>query len=57
MLAKMVENLSPRNRKAVVDLCDSNLKQRNEQEKDREKRCDAFTGEGNWCKIFMQEMT
>lgn len=41
----MVENLSPRKRKAVVDLCDSNLKQRKEQEKDREKRCDAFTGE------------
>ena len=45
MLAKMVENLSPRKRKAVVDLCDSNLKQRKEQEKDRKKRCDAFTGE------------
>ena len=45
MLAKMVENLSPRKRKAVVDLCDSNLKQRKVQEKDREKRCDAFTGE------------
>ena len=45
VLAKMVENLSPRKRKAVVDLCDSNLKQRKEQEKDRKKRCDAFTGE------------
>ena len=45
MLAKMVENLSPRKRKAVVDLCDSNLQQRKEQEKDRKKRCDAFTGE------------
>ena len=45
MLAKMVENLSPRKRKAVVDLCDRNLKQRKEQEKDRKKRCDAFTGE------------
>ena len=41
----MVENLSPRKRKAVVYLCDSNLKQRKEQERDREKRCDAFTGE------------
>ena len=28
-----------------MDLCDSNLKQRKEQEKDRKKRCDAFTGE------------
>ena len=43
LLAKMVESLSPRKRKAVVDLCDSNLKRRKEQEKDRKKRCDAFT--------------
>ena len=26
VLAKIVENLSPRKEKAVVDLCDSNLK-------------------------------
>ena len=48
----MVENLSPRKRKAVVDLCDSNLKQRKEQEKDRKKRCDTFTGEVNMVQNF-----
>ena len=32
VLAKMVESLSPRKRKAVEDLCDINLKRRKEQE-------------------------
>jgi len=37
VLAKMVESLSPTKRKVVVDLCDSNLKQRKEQEKETNK--------------------
>lgn len=38
VLAKMVQDLSPRKRKAVVDLCDSNSKRRKEHEKDRRKK-------------------
>ena len=45
VLAKMVQDLSPRKRKAVVDLCDNNSKRRKEQDKDRKKRCDALTNE------------
>ena len=43
VLAKMVQDLSPRKRKAVVDLCDNNSKRRKEQDKERKKRCDALT--------------
>ena len=45
VLAKMVQDLSPRKRKAVVDLCDNNSKRRKEQDKDRKKRCDALTND------------
>ena len=37
VLAKMVESLNPRKRKAVEDLCDINLKRRKEQEKETNK--------------------
>ena len=43
VLAKIVQDLSPRKRKAVVDLCDNNFKRRKEHSKDRKKRCDALT--------------
>ena len=43
VLAKIVQDLSPRKRKAVVDLCDNNFKGRKEYSKDRKKRCDALT--------------
>jgi len=45
VLAKMVQDLSPRKRKAVVDLCDKNSKRRKEQDKERKKRCDALTND------------
>ena len=45
VLTKMVKDLSPRKRKAVVDLCDNNSKQRKEQDKVRKKRCDALTND------------
>ena len=43
VLAKIVQDLSPRKRKAVVDLCDKSFKRRKEYSKDRKKRCDALT--------------
>ena len=43
VLAKIVQDLSPRKRKAVVDLCDNKFKRRKEHSKDRKKRCDALT--------------
>ncbi|PFX13176.1 hypothetical protein AWC38_SpisGene22766 [Stylophora pistillata] len=45
VLAKMVQDLSPRKRKAVVDLCDNNSKSRKEHKKDSKKRCDALTSD------------
>ena len=39
VLAKIVQDLSPRKWKAVVDLCDNKFKQRKEYSKDRKKRC------------------
>ena len=43
VLPKIVQDLSPRKRKAVVDLYDNNFKRRKEYSKDRKKRCDALT--------------
>ena len=43
VLAKIVQDLFPRKRKGVVDLCDNNFKGRKECSKDRKKRCDALT--------------
>ena len=43
VLAKMVQDLSPRKLKAVMDLCDNNFKRKKEHSKDRKKRCDALT--------------
>ena len=45
VLAKMVQDLSPRKRKAVVDLCDNNSKRRKEQDQERKKICDALTND------------
>jgi len=45
VLAKMVQDLSPRKRKAVVDLCDNNSKRRKEQDQERKKICHALTND------------
>ena len=42
VLAKIVQDVFPRKRKAVGDLCDNNFKRRKECSKDRKKRCDAL---------------
>jgi len=46
VLAKLVQNLSPRKRKSVIDLCDVSQKRRKlEFEEQRKKRCDALSDE------------
>ena len=45
VLAQIVQDLSPRKRKAVIDLCGGNSKRRKEYDKERKKRSDAVTDE------------